>query len=399
MFKATERTRTIEYAIRDVVAFAKNLEKQGKKIIYLNIGDPCKYDFDTPEYIKKALVKAVAGGNNWYAPSEGLPELREAICEKEKKVNGVSIQTEDVIVTQGISEGIQMLMAAIVDSGDEILVPGPTYPPYMSYVKFFGGKAVSYETVEERNWQPNIDDLKRKITARTRAIVIINPNNPTGALYDEKVVRKIIDLAGEQNLLLISDEIYDRIVFKKGFVSAAHIAKDVCVVGMNGFSKTYLMTGWRLGYMYFHDPEGKLAELKECVAKETRIRLSASTPVQKAGAAALKGPQRHIREMTRKLQQRRDYAVKRLNQIRGISCAKPEGAFYIFPRVDGVGSRWKTDGDFARQLLEKTGILIVHGSGFDETYGSGHFRAVILPPIETLEVALNHLEDFVSKKR
>ena len=398
MFKVTERTSSIEYAIRDVLAFAKKLEKQGKEITYLNIGDPCKYDFDTPEHIKKALVKAVAEGNNWYAPSEGLPELRAAICEKEKKVNGVSIHAEDVIVTQGISEGIQMLMAAIVDSKDEVLVPGPTYPPYMSYVKFFGGKAVSYETVEEHGWQPNIDDLKRKISNKTRAIVIINPNNPTGALYDQKVIKGIVDLAGEHDLLVISDEIYDRIVFKKGFVSAANVAKDVPVVGMNGFSKTYLMTGWRLGYMYFHDPEGELAELKECVAKETRIRLSACTPVQKAGAAALKGSQSHIREITEKLQLRRDYAVKRLNNINGVSCAKPEGAFYVFPRVDSVGSRWRSDGDFARQLVEKTGVLVVHGSGFDETYGSGHFRAVILPPIETLEIAFNHLENFMKKK-
>jgi aspartate/methionine/tyrosine aminotransferase len=198
--------------------------------------------------------------------------------------------------------------------------------------------------------------------------------------------------------LLISDEIYDRIVFKKGFVSAAHIARDVPTIGMNGFSKTYLMTGWRLGYMYFSDPGEKLAELKECVAKETRIRLSASTPVQKAGAAALRGSQRHIKKMTGKLQERRDYAVKRLNRIEGISCAKPEGAFYVFPKIGDVGSRWKTDGDFARQLLEKTGVLIVHGSGFDETYGSGHFRAVILPPVETLETAFNKLEDFMLKK-
>ena len=398
MFKATERTRSVKYAIRDVLAFAKKLEKKGKKIIYLNIGDPCKYDFDTPEYIKEALVKAVDEGNNWYAPSEGLPELRKAICDKEKKVNGVSIQAEDVIVTQGISEGIQMLMAAIVEPRDEVLVPGPTYPPYTSYVKFFDGKAVSYETVEEDNWQPNIEDLERKISTKTRAIVIINPNNPTGALYNERVVKAIIDLAGEHNLLLISDEIYDRIVFRKGFTSAAHIANDVSVVGLNGFSKACLMTGWRLGYMYFHDPEGKLAELKECVAKETRIRLSASTPVQMAGAAALKGPQHHITEMNRKLRQRRDFAWKRLNQIRGISCAKPEGAFYVFPKVDGVGARWKTDGEFARQLLEKTGVLIVHGSGFDETYGSGHFRAVILPPTEMLKEALDKLEDFMLKK-
>jgi len=397
MYRVTERARTIEYAIRDVIVFAKKLEKQGKKIVYLNIGDPVKFDFDTPEHIKKALIKAINEGANWYAPSEGLPELREAICEKEKTVNGVEIQPEDVIVTHGISEGIQMLMAAIVEVGEEVLVPGPTYPPYMSYVKFFGGKSISYETVEEDNWQPNIDDLRNKITAKARAIVIINPNNPCGALYDEKVVKGIVDLAGEHNLLLVSDEIYDRIVFKRGFVSTAHIARDVSVVGMNGFSKTYLMTGWRLGYMYFHDPEAKLTELKECVGKETKVRLSANTPVQKAGVAALKGPQDHIKGMVKKLQERRDYAWKRLNGIKGISCAKPEGAFYVFPKIEAIGSRWKTDGEFARQLLEKTGVLIVHGSGFDPVYGSGHFRAVILPPIEALETALNGLEKFMSK--
>jgi len=399
MFKVTERVRTIEYAIRDVIVFAKKLEKQGKKIVYLNIGDPVRFDLNTPAYIKEALMKAVAEGDNWYAPSEGLPELREAICEKEKKVNGVKIQPDNVIVTQGISEGIQMLMAAVVEAGDEVLVPGPTYPPYMSYVKFFGGKAVTYETVEEDNWQPNMDDLRKKVTAKTRAVVIINPNNPCGALYDKKVVKEIIDLAGEHNLLLVSDEIYDRIVYKEGFVSTAHIAKDVPVVGMNGFSKTYLMTGWRLGYIYFYDPESKLTRLRECVEKETRVRLSANTPVQKAGVAALRGPQRHIVEMVKKLKERRDYAWKRLNEIDGMSCAKPEGAFYVFPRVDGVGSRWKTDGEFARRLLEKTGVLVVHGSGFDPIYGSGHFRAVILPPIETLEVALNEIEGFMAEKK
>lgn len=397
MVKVTTRVRSVEYAIRDVMVSAKRLEKEGKKIFYLNIGDPVKFDFDTPKHIKDALTKAVDDGANSYAPSEGLPELREAICEKERKINGVKIQPESVIVTQGISEGIQMLMAAIVEDGDEVLVPGPTYPPYMSYVKFFGGRPISYETVEEDNWQPNVDDLRGKITEKTRAIVVINPNNPTGALYDEKIVKQIINVAGEHDLLLISDEIYDRIVFKEGFVSTSHIAKDVPVVGMNGFSKTYLVTGWRLGYMYFHDSQGILAELKEGIEKETRVRLSANTPVQKAGIAALKGSQLHIGEMVKKLRDRRDFAWKRLNQIKGISCQKPEGAFYVFPKVDGVGSKWKTDKDFAQQLLEKTGVLIVYGSGFDPTYGSKHFRAVILPPVETLEKAFDQLEEFMSK--
>jgi len=399
MFRVTERAQTIEYAIRDVIAHAKKLETKGKKIIYLNIGDPVKFDFDTPNHIKQALKEAVDEGVNWYSPSEGLPELREAVCDKEKKVNGVEISPENVLITQGISEGIQMLMAAIVEGGDEVLVPGPSYPPYISYVRFFGGKPVSYRTVENNGWKPDIDDLQSKITRKTRGIVVINPNNPSGALYGEKDVREVVDLAGEHKLLLISDEIYDRIVYKKGFVSTSHVAKDVPVVGMNGFSKTYLMTGWRLGYMYFHNPNGELKELRECVEKETRIRLCANTPVQKAAVAALKGPQSHIANMVKKLRERRDYSWKRLNEIEGINCTKPEGAFYVFPKVEGVGSRWKTDEEFARQLLEKTSVLVVHGSGFDPSYGSGHFRAVILPPMETLEKAFDRLEQFMLRRK
>jgi len=397
MLKATQRVRTIEYAIRDIVVHAKNVEKKGKKIIYLNIGDPVKYDFDTPEHIKHALFKAVKEGFNWYSPSEGLQELREAICEKEKRVNGIEILPENVIVTAGVSEAIQMIMAAIVDEGTEILVPSPSYPPYVSYVNFFGGTPIPYKTVEEDGWQPDIDDLKSKISHKTRGIVVINPNNPTGALYSEKILRKIVDLAGEYSLPLLSDEIYDRIIYEKEFVSMSHIAKDVPVIGLNGFSKTYLMTGWRLGYIYFHDFHGQLSELKECVEKEARIRLSANTPIQKAAIAALRGPQDHIKEMVRKLRERRDYSWKRLNKIEGISCAKPEGAFYVFPKVGGIRSKWKTDEKFVLHLLEETGILVVHGSGFGVPYGLEHFRGVILPPIETLEVAFDKLEQFMSK--
>jgi tyrosine/nicotianamine family aminotransferase len=398
MFQVTNRVRNIEYAIRDVVVQAKRLERKGKKIIYLNIGDPVRFDFDTPEHVKQALAKAVEEGANWYAPSEGLLELREAICEKEKRVNKVDIQPEDVVVTHGISEGIQMVMAALVENGGEVLVPGPTYPPYLSYVKFFGGKPVAYETVEENGWQPNIEDLRSKVTDKTRAIVIINPNNPCGALYREKVMRQIINVAGEHDLVIISDEIYDRIVYAEKFVSASFIARDVPVVGLNGFSKTYLMTGWRLGYVYFHDCNGKLVELKECIKREARIRLSANTPVQKAGVAALRGPQDHISRMVETLRKRRDYAWKRLNEIVGIHSTKPEGAFYVFPRIEAVGSTWKTDAEFVYDLLKETGVLLVHGSGFEPAYGYGHFRAVILPPVETLEAAFNLLEEFLLKR-
>jgi alanine-synthesizing transaminase len=280
--KTTERVRTIEYAIRDVVIHARQVAKTGKKIYYLNIGDPNAFDFDTPQHIKQALVKAVEEGANAYSPSEGLPELREAISNKEKRVNGVEVSAEDVIVTAGISEGIQMAMAALIDSGDEILLPGPTYPPYISYAKFFNGKPVTYETVEGNGWQPNIDDLRSKISKKTRGIVIINPNNPCGALYEEKVIRQILNLAGEYDVPVLSDEIYDQLAFEKRSVSTARIASDVPVIGLNGFSKAYLMTGWRLGYLYFHSPDGRLQQFKQCVEKEARIWLCANTPVQKA---------------------------------------------------------------------------------------------------------------------
>lgn len=395
--KVTERVRTIEYAIRDVIIYAKQLANAGKKIFYLNIGDPVAFDFDTPKHIKQALVKAVEEGANFYSASEGLPELREAISRKEKRVNNVDVSAEDIIVTSGISEGIQMVMAALVDAGDEILLPGPTYPPYISYARFFGGKPVTYETVEEDGWQPNIDDLRSKVSKKTRAIALINPNNPCGALYGEKVVKQILDLAGEYGIPVLSDEIYDQLVYEKKFVSTARLAKDVPVIGFNGFSKAYLMTGWRLGYMYFHDKQGELQELKQCVEKETRIRLCANTPVQKAGIAALDGPQDHIKEMVEKLRQRRDYAWKRLNEINGMSCAKPEGAFYVFPKIHDVGKRWKTDSEFVLDLLKDTGVLLVHGSGFDPVYGAGHVRGVFLPPIDTLEKALDEVECFMNK--
>ena len=396
-FKPSKRTETIEYAIRDIIGFAKNLEKKGKKILYLNIGDPVKYDFDTPQFIKRALCDAVNAGANWYAASEGQQELKEAICEKEKKVNNVDIRPEDVVVTAGVSEGIQMLTAAIVEKGDEILIPGPTYPPYISYTRFFEGKPISYRTLEDECWQPDLDDIRKKISKSTRAIVIINPNNPTGALYDEKTVKEMLSIAAEHELLVLSDEIYDRIVYEKSFVSTSHIAKDYPVVGLNGFSKAYLMTGWRLGYVYFHDPSGQLKELKECVEKETRIRLSANTPVQKAGAVALRGPQDHIKEMVNQLRQRRDYILKRLNKIEGISCTKPEGAFYVFPKIEQIGSRWKNDMEFVLDLLNNTGVLFVPGSGFGETYGSRHVRAVFCASMETLEKALDNLEEFMKK--
>ncbi len=382
-----------------MIGYARELEKKGKEVIYLNIGDPVSFDFDTPEHVKAVLIHAVKEGFNGYSPSEGALELREAICEKEKRVGGINVLPDNVIVSSGVSEGIQMVLAALVENGEQILVPGPAYPSYISYVRFFGGEPVQYRTSEEDGWQPDVDDVRSKITDLTRAIVVINPNNPCGALYDKKIVKAMADLAGEHNIPLISDEIYDQIAYGNS-VSTASVAKDVPVIGLNGFSKVYLMTGWRLGYVYFYGQGDKtLEELRGYVTKEARVRLSANTPAQKAAVEALRGPQDHIPLMVEKLRKRRDYSHKRLNEIDGISCAKPMGAFYFFPKVDGIGSIWKDDMAFVRDLLEKTGVVFVHGSGFGSAYGSGHFRGVFLPPIETLEKSFDRLAHFVASTR
>jgi len=397
--KVTHRASNIEYAIRDVIAHTTQLVKDGRKIYYLNIGDPAAFDFKTPQNVKDAICAAVQKDDNYYSPSEGRLDLREAIVKKEKKVNNVDIDADHVLITEGISEGIQMILGALVEKGDEILFPGPTYPPYISYTRFFDGTPVSYETIEEKGWRPNIDDLRKKVSKKTRAIVIINPNNPTGSVYDCKMVKEILDIAGEHDLPVLSDEIYDQLVYEKEFYSAACLSKDVPVVGLNGFSKVYSMTGMRLGYLYFKGEDPKLEALKEGVEKECRIRICANTPVQVAATAALKGPQECVKEVVDKLRQRRDYAWKRLNEILGITTSKPEGAFYIFPKIRDIGTTWKTDMDFVVDLLKATGILIVNGSGFDPVYGKGHSRMVFLPPITELEEAFNALEDFMRKRK
>jgi len=395
--KVTKRASNIEYAIRDVIVHTQELIKNGKKIYYLNIGDPAAFDFKTPQYVKDALCKAIDEDNNYYSVSEGRPELREAIVQKEKRVNDVDITANNVIITEGISEGIQMVLAALVEKDDEILFPGPTYPPYISYTKFFEGTPVSYETIEDEGWVPNSDDLRSKISPKTRAIVITNPNNPTGSVYNSKCIQEMLDIAGEHNLPVLSDEIYDQLTYEKPFVSTAHLSKDVPVVGLNGFSKVYQMTGWRLGYMYFKGEGAQLDALRLGVEKQCRIRLCANTPVQIAGAAALNGPQDFVKGIVDRLRERRDYAFKRLNEIEGITTTKPEGAFYIFPKIQDIGKRWKNDMEFVVDLLKQTGVLIVNGSGFDPYYGKDHARIVFLPPCEELEEAFNCLEQFMKK--
>jgi alanine-synthesizing transaminase len=376
---------------------AEELKRSGKEILYLNIGDPVKYDFDTPAHIKRALQKAVEDGSNYYAPSQGLRELREAIVEKEKRVNGAQLDADNIVVTTGISEAILFLMASVVNPGDEVLIPGPCYSPYLAYAKFFEGVPVTYRTIEERGWAPDLSDIEAKITGRTRLILIINPNNPTGSVYSKDEIGRILELAEAHNIPVAADEIYDRITYDTEFCSIASQAKDVPLIGLNGFSKAYLMTGWRLGYIYTQDPEGKLADIWDGIMRLSRVRLSASTPAQVAAVEALRGPQDHIAEMVSKLKKRRDLSLDRLSEIRGLSAAKPHGAFYLFPKISQIGTTWKSDEEFVGELLKETGVLVVHGSGFDPTYGKNHFRMVFLPEESVLEQAFGAIENFMKR--
>jgi aspartate/methionine/tyrosine aminotransferase len=382
----------VEYAIRDITLHARQYEKSGRKIIYLNIGDPVKYDFPTPDHIKKALIDAILNNFNYYADSEGILELRQAIVKKES-LKGLSITVEDVLVTNGISEGLDMVAASIVEPNSEILMPGPYYPPYASYVKFYGGKPIEFRLTEDGT--PDLDDIKSKITSKARALCIINPNNPTGEVFNSKNLKQLIDVAAEHDMYIICDEIYDKLVFDQNFTGIGKVAKDAAVILLNGFSKVYLMTGWRCGYICMNSDCQKLENIRNNIPKLARVRIAANLPVQKAAVAALQGPQSYIAKTVTKLKKRRDLVVKRLNEIDGISCKLPNGAFYTFPKI--LLNGWKDDKDFVLDLLNKTGILTVHGSGFGEL-GKGHFRIVYLPNEQVLQEAMDKLSNFINNK-
>jgi len=382
----------VEYAIRDITLHARQYEKSGRKIIYLNIGDPVKYDFPTPDHIKKALIDAILNNFNYYADSEGILELRQAIVKKES-LKGLSITVEDVLVTNGISEGLDMVAASIVEPNSEILMPGPYYPPYASYVKFYGGKPIEFRLTEDGT--PDLDDIKSKITSKARALCIINPNNPTGEVFNSKNLKQLIDVAAEHDMYIICDEIYDKLVFDQNFTGIGKVAKDAAVILLNGFSKVYLMTGWRCGYICMNSDCQKLENIRSNIPKLARVRIAANLPVQKAAVAALQGPQSYIAKTVSKLKKRRDLVVKRLNEIDGISCKLPNGAFYTFPKI--LLNGWKDDKDFVLDLLNKTGILTVHGSGFGEL-GKGHFRIVYLPNEQVLQEAMDKLSNFINSK-
>ena len=382
----------VEYAIRDIVLAARKVEQSGMDVDYLNIGDPVQFGFQPPDNVKQALINSINNGENYYSTSEGLLELRKEIAKKEN-LKGLSITADDVLITNGVSEGLDMVISSIVEEGDEVLLPGPYYPPYASYVRLHGGIPVEF-SVDLNNSTPDIDDIKSKITSKTVAICLISPNNPTGVVFNENALKELVDIANEHNLYIICDEIYDQIIFDDKFVGIGKVAGDSPVIILNGFSKVHLMSGWRIGYIAFNQSP-QLESLREHLPKLARVRIATSLPVQHAALESLRGSQNYINDFVSEMKKHRDLVVKRLNEMPGLSCPNPKGAFYAFPKIED--NRFGNDKEFVTKLLESKGVLTVHGSGFGEQYGTGHFRLVYLPSLEILDSAMNKIEEFVSQ--
>ena len=382
----------VEYAIRDIVLAARKVEQSGMTVDYLNIGDPVQFGFQPPSNVKQALIDSINKGENYYSTSEGLLELREEIAKKEN-LKGLSITADDVLITNGVSEGLDMVISSIVEEGDEVLLPGPYYPPYASYVRLHGGIPVEF-SVDLNNSTPDLDDIKSKITSKTVAICLISPNNPTGVVFNENALKELVDIANEHNLYIICDEIYDQIIFDDKFVGIGKVAGDSPIIILNGFSKVHLMSGWRIGYIAFNQSP-QLESIREHLPKLARVRIATSLPVQHAALESLRGPQNYINDFVSEMKKHRDLVVKRLNEMPGLSCPNPKGAFYAFPKIED--NRFGNDKEFVTKLLESKGVLTVHGSGFGEQYGTGHFRLVYLPSLEILDSAMNKIEEFVSQ--
>jgi aspartate/methionine/tyrosine aminotransferase len=390
--KVSKKVVGVEYAIRDIVLAARKVEQSGMKVDYLNIGDPVQFGFQPPDNVKQALINSINKGENYYSTSEGLLELREEIAKKEN-AKGLSISADDVLITNGVSEGLDMVISSIVEEGDEVLLPGPYYPPYASYVRLHGGVPVEF-SVDLNNSTPDIDDIKSKITSKTVAICLISPNNPTGVVFNENALKKLVDIANEHNLYIICDEIYDQIIFDDKFVGIGKVAGDSPVIILNGFSKVHLMSGWRIGYIAFNRSP-QLEELREHLPKLARVRIATNLPIQYAALESLRGSQNYINDFVSEMKKHRDLVVRRLNEMPGLSCSNPKGAFYAFPKIED--NKFGSDKEFVTKLLESKGVLTVHGSGFGEQYGSGHFRLVYLPNLEILNSAMDKIEEFVSQ--
>jgi alanine-synthesizing transaminase len=392
IIKPAIRTDNITYAVRDIVVLANQIAKSGKEMLYLNIGDPNLYDFAPPKHLVDATYQAMLKNLNGYAPSSGIKEAVDAI-EKEAERKGIS-NVHDSFVTTGASEAIDICLTALVNDGENVLTPTPGYPLYTAIASKLQMMENPYYLDEANGWLPDIDDIKSKINNKTKAIVLINPNNPTGSLYTRENLQQIVDLALEHNLVIFADEIYDKLLFDgKKHISIGSLNKDVSCITFGGLSKNYMVPGFRIGWGIVSGRKEVLSDFIEAINKILRARLSANHPEQYGIKISLEGNQNHLTEAMKKLTRRRDLTVEMLNAIPGISCVKPEGAFYAFPKLEMK----QPDAHFVAELIKETGAVIVPGSGFGQVPGTKHFRVVFLPNEQILEKAYKAIGEFFVK--
>lgn len=387
---AATRLARVRYAIRDMAVLAEQLAREGKIILPLNIGDPLNFDFCTPPHLIAAVEKAMRDGHNGYAPSLGVPEALEAVrAEAERK----GIHTiESVFMTAGVSEALDVCLTALVNEGENVLTPSPEYPLYSAVLAKLGAQPNSYALDESHGWEPDLEDIARKINPGTRAIVVGNPNNPTGAVYSRATLERIAELARQNNLVIFADEIYSKLILDgEEHASLAALAPDVPVVTFNGLSKTYLVPGWRVGWGVASGDAAALKPYLEGIHQLLRARLCSNHPQQFAVRPALEGPQDHLTEVRAKLRVRRDLTVRACGSTPHMSCVAPRGAFYAFPKLDIPDS----DEDFVKRLLVEKHILMVHGTGFGQAPGTKHVRIVFLPNEATLTRAYDGLRAFI----
>jgi alanine-synthesizing transaminase len=394
----SEKLRHVCYEIRGpALQQAKRLEEDGYKILKLNIGNPGVFDFDAPEEILHDVILKLPESQA-YSDSKGLFNARKAVMHETQRLGIKGVGIDDIYLGNGVSELIVMTMQALCSNGDEVLVPAPDYPLWTAAVTLSGGKAVHYTCDEGADWFPDIADMKAKISPRTKAIVVINPNNPTGAVYSDAVLREIVELARQNNLMLFADEIYDKILYDGAVhTPLASLSEDVFTISFNGLSKNYRLAGFRAGWLVLSGDKAAARDYIDGLDILSNMRLCANVPAQQAIQTALGGYQ-SINELIvpgGRLRDQRDIAWEMLNDIPGVSCVKPKGALYLFPRLDPKVHPLVSDDQFVLDFLLKEKVLLVKGSGFNVP-DVNHFRVVFLPRTDVLEDAMTRLKRFLA---
>jgi alanine-synthesizing transaminase len=398
MSVATEAIRTAQrvdrftYAIRNIVGEARKVEATGKRVRYLNIGDPNQFGFLTPPHLIEAVARAMRDGHNGYTASAGIVEAREAVAA-DFTARGVRVHPDRVLITSGTSEGLELALTAIVDEGEAVLVPSPTYPLYTAVLAKIGAEPQYYRCDHTKGWLPDLAELRSRITDKTRVLVVIDPNNPTGAIYPDDVRRELITIADEHGLVILADEVYGDLAYDGAVSPMATLNPDAPIISYSSLSKAYLAPGWRAGWMAVGETprlDGALAAIK----KLADGRLCSPGPMQYGVIAALTGDRSHQLTFRQQLRERAQLTTDRLNAMAGMSCVATRGAFYAMPKVELPPGR--SDADFVLALLRTTGILCVYGSGFGTAAEDGFFRVVFLAPPDELSAIYNDIASFTS---